>query len=366
MTGLPQGHGDASPDTDKISLERRGDIALVTLNRPAALNTLSLAIYRRFDPALAAWTADPSVKAVVVRGAGGRAFSAGGDVVAIHAARAERGGQDDFFREEYALVRRVARFPKPYVALMDGITMGGGAGIAVNGRFPVATGRTLFAMPEVQIGLFPDVGATRFLNRAPGRIGLYLALTGRRLGAADMLYGGFATHFVPEARLEALIAALAQDGSRVASILDAFAEDPGPASLPALRPAIDRCFAGDSVEAIQAALAPEPDAWAQEAAEAMARASPLSLKITFAQLRRGADTIEAALALEYRLTQHVLAGHDFFEGIRALLVDKDRKPRWQHDRLEAVSDAEVAAYFAPLGARELRFDPAEGITARDR
>jgi enoyl-CoA hydratase len=352
--------------SDEILIERQGGLGLVTLNRPQALNTLSLAMYRRFDPALAAWADDPSVRAVLVRGAGGRAFCAGGDVVAIYEARAEHGGagyKADFFREEYRLVRRVHRLPKPYVALMNGVTMGGGAGVAVNGRFRVAIDATLFAMPEVQIGLFPDVAATRFLNRCPGRIGLYLGLTGKRIGAADALYCGFATHFVPKHGLEPLTAALAAlDGSGdAAAQIDAqigrFAGDPGPATLPALRPEIDRVFAGDSVAAIAAALEREPADWAKEARAAMATASPLSLAITFRQLRHGAMSVEAALQLEYRLTQHIMDGHDFFEGIRALLIDKDRKPRWQHAAIAAVTDAEIDAYFAPIGDRELTFDP---------
>ena len=341
---------------DAILLERRGGLGLVTLNRPEALNTLSLAIYRRFDAALAAWAEDPAVRAVVVRGAGGRAFCAGGDVVAIYAAYRQGGAIADFFREEYQLIRRVHRFPKPYVALMDGITMGGGAGIAVNGSVRVATEHTLFAMPEVQIGLFPDVGASRFLAHCPGHIGRYLALTGRRLGAADALYCGLATQFVAAERLPALTAALAEGGRDTAAGIAAFASDPGPAVLPPLQAAIDRCFDGASVETIVAALAAEDGGWAREALAAMERASPTSLKITLRQLETGRGlTIEGALALEYRMTQHCLAAPDFLEGIRAQLIDKDRHPRWQPATLEAVSERAVEGYFAPLGARELRF-----------
>lgn len=352
--------------SDEILIERQGGLGIVTLNRPQALNTMSLAMYRRFDPALAAWAGDPAVRAVLVRGAGGRAFCAGGDVVAIYQARADRGGAGykvDFFREEYRLVQRVHRFPKPYVALMDGVTMGGGAGIAVNGSVRIATEATVFAMPEVQIGLFPDVGATRFLNLCPGRTGLYLALTGKRIGAADALQCGLATHFVPRERLAPLTAALAalewrdDAAAPIASEIARFAADPGAAKLPAMQADIDRVFAGDSVEAIAAALEREEGEWAGEARAAMALASPLSLKITFRQLRHGVMPVEAALQLEYRLTQHIMDGHDFFEGIRALLVDKDRKPRWQHASLAAVSEAEVAAYFAPIGERELAFSP---------
>ncbi len=354
-------------DTSEILLERRDGLALVTLNRPKALNTLSLAMYRMLDPQLVAWTGDPSVQAIAVRGAGDRAFCAGGDVRAIYDARAQPQGagdyKADFFREEYTLIQRVHRFPKPYIALIDGITMGGGAGVSINGSHRVATERTVIAMPEVFIGLFPDVGASRFLNLCPGRIGLYLALTGKRVKAADALYCGFATHYVPHERIEALVAALAEIDWRLGEaraqvdrVLASFSADPGPATLPALRPAIDRCFAGGSVEAIAEALRQEDAPWAKEALSEMMRASPLSLKIVFRQMQLGVGMdIEAALALEYRMTQHVMAGHDFYEGIRALLVDKDQKPRWQHASLAEVSEAEVKSYFVSLGERELRF-----------
>jgi enoyl-CoA hydratase len=354
-------------ETCEILLERRGRLGLITLNRPKALNTLSLAMYRRFDPQLLAWSKDEQVQALVVRGAGDRAFCAGGDVRAIYDARLQPQGagdyKADFFREEYCLIQRVHRFPKPYVALVDGITMGGGCGISINGSHRVASERTVFAMPEVHIGLFPDVGASRFLTMCPGRVGLYLALTGARVRAADALYCGFATHYVPHDRLDELTEALAQlpwsepeRCRQVDAAIARFAANPGPASLPALQAAIDRCFGRGSVEEIVAALEREPGDWATQALAAIARASPLSLKITFHQLELGRGMeIEAALALEYRMTQHVMAGHDFFEGIRALLVDKDNAPRWEHAALAAVSAAEVARYFSDLGERELRF-----------
>ena len=200
-------------EADEIQLRRAGAIATLTINRPQALNALTLENYRRFAPALAAWAEDGAVRAVVLRGAGGRAFCAGGDVRAVY--EAGRGVAGDpsltavFFREEYRLIREIHRFPKPYIAIVDGITMGGGAGISINGPYRVATERTLFAMPETGIGLFPDVGATRFLDRCPGRIGRYLGLTGARLAAADALYCGFATHFVGRDRIDALTCALA-------------------------------------------------------------------------------------------------------------------------------------------------------------
>jgi len=350
----------------EILLERQGALGTVTFNRPKALNTLTLGMYRAFDPQLVAWGKDGAVLALLVRGAGERAFCAGGDVRAIYDARQGGGAGDykaDFFREEYSLIRRVHGFPKPYIALVDGIAMGGGCGVSINGSHSIATERTLFAMPEVHIGLFPDVGASRFLNLCPGRIGRYLALTGTRLRGADALYCGFASHYVPHDRLADFTNTLASlDWSQgearrqVDRVLARFAADPGPAELSALQPAIDRCFAGNSVEAIVAALERESGEWAETALAAIRRASPLSLKITLRQLELGRGmTLEAALALEYRMTQHVMAGHDFFEGIRALLVDKDQKPRWQHASLEAVTDEEVESYFAGIGERELRF-----------
>jgi enoyl-CoA hydratase len=360
-------------DTDEIQLGRVGGVAMLTINRPQALNALTLANYRRISLALAAWAADPEVRAVVVRGAGGRAFCAGGDVRAVYEAgrgiSAARGLTATFFREEYRLIREIHRFPKPYVAIIDGITMGGGAGISVNGAFRVASGRTLFAMPETGIGLFPDVGATRFLNRCPGRIGRYLGLSGARLNAADALYCGFATHAVAQDRIEPLLAALAgtawQSGGafdQVGALLATHTTDMGPAPIAALQRAIDRTFAGDTIETILDALAAEAasggaDAtWAAETRAGLLAKSPTSLKVTLRQLIVGHDyDVEEALQLEYRLTQHFMAAHDFYEGVRAVLIDKDQRPRWQPAGLAAVDDAMVESYFAPLGEAELRF-----------
>src|SRR5437763_11758719 len=249
------------PENDDILFGREGDVATVTLNRPQALNAFTLAMYRRFDPMLRTWADDPGIRAVLIRGAGERAFCAGGDVRAIYEAgrgiSGDRALTSTFFREEYELIRRIHRYPKPYVAIIDGITMGGGAGVSVNGAFRIATERTMLAMPETGIGLFPDVGATRFLNLCPGHIGRYLGLTGVRLGPSDALYCGFATHFVPRERVPALIGELGRIGWRegdehrqLERLLGDFAGDPGPAPLVARRPAIDRCFAGATVEAI--------------------------------------------------------------------------------------------------------------------
>jgi enoyl-CoA hydratase len=353
-------------EADEIVLGREGAVATLTINRPQALNALTLANYRRFAPALAGWAEDQSVRAVVVLGAGGRAFCAGGDVRAVYEAGRGLAGDPDltavFFREEYELIRAIHRFPKPYVAIIDGITMGGGAGISVNGAYRIATEHTLFAMPETAIGLFPDVGATRFLNRCPGRIGIYLGLTGTRLGAADMLYCGLATHVTTRDRARSVVAMLGREPSRIDAVLGGAAVDPGPAPLAALRRAIDGCFAGDTIEAILDALAAEAAAageharWAEATRAGLLDKSPTSLKVTLRQLRLGRDyDLDQALTLEYRLTQHMMAAHDFYEGVRAALIDKDRAPRWRPASLAEVSAAMVEAYFAPLGDRELRF-----------
>jgi len=353
-------------EADEILLDRHGALAIVTINRPQALNALTLDNYRQIDPALRDWGADPSVQAVVVRGAGDRAFCAGGDVRAVYEAGRGIGGDPDlptvFFREEYELIRRIHHFPKPYIAVIDGITMGGGAGISVNGAYGVATERTLLAMPETGIGLFPDVGATRFLNRCPGHVGRYLGLTGARVNAADALYCGFATHAVKRDSVEPLLDELSRGRTSVEDCLRHFVVDPGPPPLAALRPAIDCCFARDSVEAILDALAAESagggaDAgWATETRASLLTKSPTSLKITLRQLTIGRDyDLDAALALEYRLTQHFMEGHDFYEGVRAMLIDRDRKPQWRPATLAEVTHNMVDAYFAPIGDRELRF-----------
>jgi enoyl-CoA hydratase len=358
-------------DSGGILLERREGLACLTINRPQALNALTLENYRRFAPALAEWTEDSRIRAVVVHGAGGRAFCAGGDVRAVYEAGTGRAGDRSltatFFREEYRLIREIHRLPKPYIAIVDGITMGGGAGISVNGTHRVATERTQFAMPETGIGLFPDVGATRFLNRCPGRIGRYLGLTGTRLGAADALYCGFATHFVAQDRIDPLLQALAgiawqpgREFDQVAALLDGFATDPGPAPLAALRPAIDDGFAADTIEAVLEALAGTAGSatgeWAAATRAGLFKKSPTSLKVTLRQLSIGHDfDLEQALALEYRLTQHFMAAHDFYEGVRALLIDKDRAPHWRPTTLAEVDDVTVEGYFAPLGEGELQF-----------
>ncbi len=341
-------------DDAEILFAAGDGIATVTLNRPAALNALTLGMVREFHPKLIAWAADDAVRAVVVRGAGEKAFCAGGDIRALYDNRGTA-FTADFFREEYRLNRTIHHYPKPYVALMDGITMGGGVGVSVHARHRVVSEATMLAMPETGIGLFPDVGGSYFLPRMPGATGMYIALTGDRLRPADCVYAGIADAFVPRAEHNALVAALPTEPAN--AVLDRMKSDPGPASLEENRDAIDRCFSHESVAAIQAALAAEDSPWASKVRAVMRGKSPLSQKVTFRQIREGANlSFDDCMRMEFRMSQHFMAGQEFFEGVRALVVDKDQKPAWQHATLDDVSDAEVDEYFAPLDDGELTFE----------
>jgi enoyl-CoA hydratase len=343
--------------TDDVLFARRGAVAFATLNRPAALNALTLEMIRAYAARLEEWAADPGVAAVVLRGAGGRAFCAGGDVRSVCRAKGEGDLEltAPYFREEYAMDLAVSRFAKPHVALWDGVVMGGGVGISLYGSHRIATERTVFAMPETAIGFFCDVGATWFLPRLPDSVGMYLGLTGARLGPADLVAMGLATHFAPSERLAALEDALAtarwEGDARAAvdGVLERFGGDPGPGALDAYRAAIDRCFSADSVEEIRSRLEAESSGWAREALTTLGQRSPSSLKVVHRLLRLGAGLdLEAALALEYRLSQRFVASHDFCEGVRALLVDKDGAPRWQPDTLEGVTPEVLASVFRGL------------------
>jgi enoyl-CoA hydratase len=337
---------------------------VVTLNRPRALNALSLAMCQALDAGLIAWRADPEVRAVLIKGAGERAFCAGGDIRALHEILTTEGvaAAAGFYALEYPMNARLHHFPKPYIALLDGITMGGGVGVSIHGSHRVVTERTLFAMPETMIGFFPDVGATYVLARLPGSVGLHLGLTGAGLGAADCRAIGIGTHTTASERLAALEQALAEaDLSRdafaaVDRVLERFRVDPGPATLPALRARIDRCYGRPSLEEVLAALADEPSGWGAAQLEQLESKSPTSLAVTFRQLGAGATLdFDAAMRLEYRLVHRFLAGHDFREGIRALIIDKDNRPRWRPELLAEVTPAAIDAYFAPLPDGDLMF-----------
>lgn len=351
---------------DEIRFERRGHLGVVTLDRPRALNALTHGMVQALSRQLAAWKDDPQVAAVLVKAVPGRAFCAGGDIRAVADLVREHGVEaaTPFFRDEYRMNWRVGNFPKPYVALLDGITMGGGVGISVHGSHRVVTENTDFAMPETGIGFFPDVGGTWFLPRCPGEVGMWLGLTGARLDGPGSLEAGVGTHAVPAARLEELEALLAErlgEGAEAGAVVEAcLAELAGPIgepALPGLRARIDHCFAGGSVEEVLELLGNEPTGFGAEQLAALATKSPLSVRVAFAQLRRGRGLSFAdCLALEYRMVHRVLAAGDFLEGVRALIVDKDRRPRWRHASLKDVPAAEVEAVFEPLPHGELTFD----------
>ena len=339
-------------DTQAHVIARRdGRAGRILLNRPAALNALDLPMIRAISAALAAWRDDPEVHLVVIEGAGERAFCAGGDIRALrqHQLDGDRPPIDTFFTGEYALNAAIAAYPKPYVALIDGVCMGGGIGVSVHAPYRVATEHAIFAMPETAIGFFPDIGASFFLPRLPGRIGVYLGLTGARVRGADAVHAGLATHFTPRAALPALAAALAADG--IAALATHAAPLPSFTLVPH-RAAIDRCFAAPTVPELFARLAAEdddaPDAtWAADTLAALRAVSPSALFWTRRLLAEGETrTLAQCLAAEFALGRTTMRHPDFVEGVRAMVVDKDRNPRWSPGRVEDVVPAEIAALFA--------------------
>jgi enoyl-CoA hydratase len=332
-------------DEPTVIARRDGRIGRIVLNRPQALNALDLEMIRACSRALEAWRNDPQVHGVVIEGAGDRAFCAGGDIRALrqYELDGEHHKAETFFREEYQLNLTIATYPKPYVALIDGICMGGGIGVSVHAPYRVATERAAFAMPETAIGFFPDIGATFFLPRLPGQLGAYLGLTGSRMQGADAVHAGLATHFVLRAELPALSRALAADGP---AALGAHVAPPPPFSLTSQRPAIDHCFGADSMTAIVQRLETTGDAWAAQTLATLRTVSPSALCWTLEALRRGANlTLPQCQAGELALTRTTMRHPDFAEGVRAMVVDKDRKPRWQPSRIEDVDAAAIAALF---------------------
>ncbi len=341
--------------TDEILFDRRGAAGIVTLNRPKALNAVTHTMVRALRVQLDAWADDPAITRIVISANGERAFSAGGDIRAL--TDLGRAGKNDemlsFWRDEYPLNAAIKKFRKPYVALIDGIVMGGGVGVSVHGSHRVAGDRFQFAMPEVGIGFFPDVGATWFLPRMPGELGAYCGLTGERFDADDAIGAGVATHRVSSARFPELLEALTGTVS-VDAVLAAFAEPAGEGRIAAQRPAIDRLFAGDSVEAILAALDGDGSDWAQKTAATIRTKSPMSLKLALAQVRRGKSwDFDTCMRAEFRIVSRIIEGHDFYEGVRAVIVDKDNAPRWQPATLDGVGAADVERHFAPRPGDEL-------------
>ncbi|MEU0300717.1 enoyl-CoA hydratase/isomerase family protein [Streptomyces sp. NPDC006175] len=345
-------------DDEPVLLHTEGHVLHITLNRPRALNALTHTMVRIVDEALVLAADDDAVTAVVIDGAGGRGLCAGGDIRSIYEdARAGRRASVDFWRDEYRLNARIAGFPKPYVALMDGIVMGGGVGVSAHGDVRVVTERSRVAMPETGIGFVPDVGGTYLLACAPGELGTHLALTGRAVGAADAILCGLADHFVPSDRLAGLTTALAASTTpgEVTETVLRFAADAPEGELTAHRAWIDACYAADTVEEIIGRLADSGLPAAKETADTLLAASPTALKVTLAAVRRARrlSGLEAALDQEFRVSCRAFEGHDLMEGVRARIIDKDRTPRWIPAEPREVTDAEVARHFEPLGDQEL-------------
>ena len=333
-------------DEASVAVRRDRRVGRILLNRPRALNALDLEMIRACSAALDAWRDDPTVHAVVIEGAGERAFCAGGDIRAVRAQAmaGESVAVEAFFAEEYALNQAIASYPKPYIALVDGICMGGGIGVSVHGAYRVASERAVFAMPETGIGFFPDVGATYFLPRLPGRLGFYLGLTGARLEGADAVAAGLATHFVPREAIPALSEELAEEG---AAALARHARPLPPASMDEHRAVIDRCFGEPSVSGIITRLQAADGPWAEQTIETLRAVSPSALLWSLEAIRRGArSTLPQALARELALTRSVCLHPDFHEGVRAMVVDKDRQPRWHPSRIEDVEPAAINRLFA--------------------
>jgi enoyl-CoA hydratase len=330
-------------------------VGLITLNRPKAINSLTHPMVTAMSKVLTDWEQDDRVHAVVVSGAGERGLCAGGDIVAIyHSAHADGSEARQFWYDEYLLNAQIGRFNKPYVALMDGIVMGGGVGVSAHGSVRVVTDTTKMAMPEVGIGFIPDVGGTLILSHTPGLLGHHAALTGAPFDGADAIALGFADHFVPHDKLPAFKAAIVADGIEAA--VKAHAIEPPPSHLLAQRDWIDHCYAGDTAEDIVAALRGHDAGPANDAANLIASRSPVSVSVALEAIRRAAklDTLEDVLRQEYRTSVGALRSHDLVEGIRAQVIDKDRNPKWSPASLAAVTSADVEAYFAPAD-RELEF-----------
>ncbi|MFC9839372.1 enoyl-CoA hydratase/isomerase family protein [Rhodococcus sp. NPDC127530] len=336
-------------------------VGRITLNRPRAINALDHGMVRAISEALTAWATDDRVDTVVLDGSGERGLCAGGDIRSIYD-DARTGGSASlaFWRDEYRLNAYIARYPKPYVAVMDGLVMGGGIGVSAHGSHRLVTERTRIGMPEVGIGFTPDVGGTYLLSRAPGELGTYAALTAGQLSGADAIHVGLADHYVPSNKLPALVAALATMPPDAA--VTSVAEAPPTSPLADRREWIDACFSADTVEEIVARLrAAGPGTEANEAADNVLANSPTALKVTLRALRSAATlpTLEAAIDQEYRMAVAGLRSPDFAEGIRAQIVDKDRSPRWSPRTLEQVDDALVDRFFAAPDSGDLGLVPAQ-------
>lgn len=333
-----------------VTLRRQGPIGRVSLNRPKALHALTTGMCEAISAALLEWRGDESVAAVIIDHAEGRGFCAGGDVAMVRRSALEDGGVEarGFFLAEYRMNHLLFTYPKPVIAFMDGVTMGGGVGLALPCGYRVATENTLFAMPEGAIGLFPDVGAGWYLPRLPGRIGQFLALTGARLDGAECLWSGLATHYLPAEALNEAKARIADDPAGIEAILADLAVEPPPARLARNAERIERLFASDELEEVLAALAADPSDWAAKELKAVTAKCPATSKVALRQFAEGHADFAEEMALEYRIAARMIMRPDFAEGVRAVLIDKDGDPRWSPATAEGVTAEMLDAIFAPF------------------
>jgi enoyl-CoA hydratase len=347
----------------EVTVQRRGSAGWIELNRPKALNALNLGMVRTIAVALDQFEADDDIVRVVVTGAGGRAFCAGGDIRLLYeqGKAGDHAAQLAFWREEYILNQRIKRYAKPYVSLIDGIVMGGGVGLSAHGSHVVASERYVFAMPEVGIGFFPDVGASYVLPRLPHRIGRYFALTGERANAGDAIAFGLARAFVASAQMAELAKAL-EGEEATEDILARFKTAPPASPLVADAGLIERCFIDETIGACLATLektAKEGAALAGRAFAAMMAKSPTSQAIALRQMQVGAKvSFEEAMGIDFRIVSRICRGHDFYEGVRAVIVDKDNRPSWRPAVHAEVAKEDIDAYFASLGDDDLTFKAA--------
>ncbi|HEV7408755.1 MAG TPA: enoyl-CoA hydratase/isomerase family protein [Bradyrhizobium sp.] len=354
---------DAASEPDLI-VRREGAAGVIRLNRPKAINAVTLEMFRDVDKALDAFEADPAVGLILLEGAGERGLCAGGDIRALYEDSKVRGDLGKIlWREEYILNARIAKFPKPYVAFMDGIVMGGGVGLAAHGSHRIVTDRTKLAMPEVGLGFFPDVGGTWLLSRSPGEIGTYFGLTGQTMNGPDAVYAGFADAVVPAAKLAGLREALTKIGASatsadVKSVIGGFATGETAGPVAALQPHIDNWFAHDRMQDIFASLHRDGSELALATLKTLNEKSPRGMVVTLKLLRlaRKSSSLEECLVREYRAALEVFASDDFREGVRAAVIDKDRNPKWSPRGIEDVTPEMLAPYFANLGKDELVFN----------
>jgi enoyl-CoA hydratase len=342
---------------------REGAAGIIRLNRPKAINAVTLEMFRDIDKALDAFEVDSEVAVIVLEGAGERGLCAGGDIRALWESSKVKGGLGKIlWREEYILNARIAKFAKPYVAFMDGIVMGGGVGLSAHSRHRVVTERTKLAMPEVGLGFFPDVGGTWLLSRAPGEIGTYFGLTGQTMNGPDAIHARFADAVVPSSKLPALREALTKvrpgtTSAEIKTLIDGFATGETSGPVAAMQAKIDGWFAHDRMEGIVAALQRDGSELAQSTLKTLKEKSPRGMVVTLRLLRlaRASSSLEECLVREYRAALEVFASDDFREGVRAAVIDKDRNPKWAPPRIEDVTPEMVAPYFAEIGADELKF-----------